>query len=210
MACHNADKGGANQLGPNLWGIVGSRSPRTGGFAFSDALKKRRDLELGQSQQMADQPAAFAPGTKMTFAGLGDPQERADVDGIPQQRTAIRRCRCPRRLPPPRTEARGQQAAAIRPVRPNNGPQKAGKEPVLNTAAAEKSRRTSAAPRRLIKPYRQAPRSLGRSALLARRLRMFGIDGGRRSPTLPRRSRTSGTGRGRRARSRPPRPAPRS
>ena len=41
MACHNADKGGANQLGPNLWDIVGEPIAQgKGGFAFSDALKK--------------------------------------------------------------------------------------------------------------------------------------------------------------------------
>jgi cytochrome c len=41
-ACHNADKGGANALGPNLWGVVGdSVAAGRGGFAFSDALKSK-------------------------------------------------------------------------------------------------------------------------------------------------------------------------
>ena len=39
-ACHNADKGGANGLGPNLYGVVGDPvATGRGGFAFSDALK---------------------------------------------------------------------------------------------------------------------------------------------------------------------------
>ena len=37
-ACHNADKGGANQLGPNLWGVLGEPIGKGRGFAFSDAL----------------------------------------------------------------------------------------------------------------------------------------------------------------------------
>jgi cytochrome c len=38
MACHNADKGGANQLGPNLWGVIGEPVGQGKGFAFSPAL----------------------------------------------------------------------------------------------------------------------------------------------------------------------------
>ena len=38
-ACHNADKGGANALGPNLWGVLGKPHGHVAGFAYSDALK---------------------------------------------------------------------------------------------------------------------------------------------------------------------------
>ena len=38
-ACHNADKGGANALGPNLWGVIGEPVGKGAhGFAFSEAL----------------------------------------------------------------------------------------------------------------------------------------------------------------------------
>src|SRR6188768_1419879 len=41
-ACHNADKGGANALGPNLYGVIGEGIGQgAGGFAFSDALKSK-------------------------------------------------------------------------------------------------------------------------------------------------------------------------
>ena len=40
-ACHNADKGGANQMGPNLWGVIGEPVGQGKGFAFSDALAKK-------------------------------------------------------------------------------------------------------------------------------------------------------------------------
>ena len=79
-ACHNADPGGANALGPALYGVMGNPVGAHPGFAFSDALASH-----GGSwdwQTMSDwlaSPKAFAPGTKMTFAGLGNPQDRADL-----------------------------------------------------------------------------------------------------------------------------------
>ena len=79
-ACHNADKGGANQLGPNLWGVLGEPVGQGHGFAFSDALaKKGGTWNWDNLAQWLTSPKAFAPGTKMTFAGLGNPQDRANV-----------------------------------------------------------------------------------------------------------------------------------
>ena len=79
-ACHNADKGGANQLGPNLWGVLGEPVGVGHSFAFSDALaKKGGTWNWDNLAQWLTSPKAFAPGTKMTFAGLGNPQDRANV-----------------------------------------------------------------------------------------------------------------------------------
>ena len=80
-ACHNADQGGANGLGPNLWGVVGEPIGQgAGGFAFSDALaKKGGKWDFDQLMVWLKSPKAFAPGTKMTFAGLSNPQDRANV-----------------------------------------------------------------------------------------------------------------------------------
>ena len=98
MACHNADKGGANQLGPNLWGVLGEPIGQGKGFAFSDALSKKGGTwNWDKLSQWLTSPKAFAPGTKMTFAGLSKPEDRANVDCVPEQRTAICRSRFPRR-----------------------------------------------------------------------------------------------------------------
>jgi cytochrome c len=79
-ACHNADKGGANQLGPNLWGVLGEPVGQGRGFAFSDGLaKKGGTWNWDNLSQWLASPKTFAPGTKMTFAGLGNPQDRANV-----------------------------------------------------------------------------------------------------------------------------------
>ena len=80
-ACHNADKGGANQLGPNLWGVPGEPIGKgAGGFAFSSALSgKGGNWDFTTLNEWLSNPKKFAPGTKMTFAGLGSPEDRANV-----------------------------------------------------------------------------------------------------------------------------------
>ena len=79
-ACHNADKGGANQLGPNLWGVLGEPIGQGKGFAFSPALSgKGGSWNWDVLSQWLTSPKTFAPGTKMTFAGISNPQDRANV-----------------------------------------------------------------------------------------------------------------------------------
>lgn len=87
-ACHNADKGGPNALGPNLYNVVGDAvATGRGGFAFTDALKgKGGKWDFDNLNAWLTSPKAYAPGTKMTFAGLSDPQQRANViDYLNQQ-----------------------------------------------------------------------------------------------------------------------------
>jgi cytochrome c len=79
--CHNADKGGANGTGPNLYGVVdapiGKRVP---GFAYSPALSgKGGNWTWDNLFAWLKSPRAFAEGTKMGFAGLANPQDRANV-----------------------------------------------------------------------------------------------------------------------------------
>jgi cytochrome c len=79
-ACHNADNGGANGLGPNLWGMMGSAIAQRAGFAYSDPLRSHGGTwDWDTMSTWLKSPRNFANGTKMTFAGLSDPQERADV-----------------------------------------------------------------------------------------------------------------------------------
>ena len=79
-ACHNDDNGGPNQLGPNLWGVLGHPRAAHPGFAYSDALKgKPGTWDFKSLDEWLTSPKAYAPGTKMTFAGLGDPMDRANV-----------------------------------------------------------------------------------------------------------------------------------
>ena len=80
-ACHTINQGGAAQIGPNLYGIVGDNEAEgRGGFAFSDALKAHGGKwGFDELNAWLTSPRKYAPGTKMTFAGLSNPKDRADV-----------------------------------------------------------------------------------------------------------------------------------
>ncbi len=82
-ACHSFDEGGANKVGPNLWGIVGSEPAEVPGFQFSDALEKLKSegkkWDYTNLDHFLTSPSSYAPGTKMTFAGIKKIDQRADV-----------------------------------------------------------------------------------------------------------------------------------
>ncbi|MCJ1961384.1 c-type cytochrome [Novosphingobium mangrovi (ex Hu et al. 2023)] len=80
-SCHTIESGGANGIGPNLHGVVGEGvGAGAGGFAFSDALKSvGGEWTFDKLNEWLTSPKAFAPGTKMTFAGLAKPEERANL-----------------------------------------------------------------------------------------------------------------------------------
>jgi cytochrome c len=80
-SCHTFNQGGANGIGPNLYGVVGDHiAEGRGGFAFSDGLKSKGGTwDFASLNQWLHNPKAFAPGTKMTFAGLGNAEDRANL-----------------------------------------------------------------------------------------------------------------------------------
>jgi cytochrome c len=81
QACHDFKKGGPNKIGPNLWGIVGSKPAEVPGYTFSDAMKAREDKPWTYEalDNFLTSPRTFVQGTKMTFPGLPKPQDRADI-----------------------------------------------------------------------------------------------------------------------------------
>ena len=80
-SCHTDAAGGANGIGPNLHEIVGDAvASGRGGFAFSEDLKKAGGKwDWATLDHWLKNPKGMASGTKMTFAGLSDGQERANV-----------------------------------------------------------------------------------------------------------------------------------
>jgi len=130
-ACHNADQGGANALGPNLWDVLGEPIGKGKGFPFSPALSGVGGTwNWDNMSEWLTSPKKFAPGTKMTFAGLSNPQDRANV-------IAFLNTHSDNPLPLPEAPAEAAAAPADQPANANvagtgpeqPGPQKAEDEP---------------------------------------------------------------------------------
>jgi cytochrome c len=79
MACHSV-KAGENKVGPSLNGIVGRAAGQVAGFNYSTANKNSgKTWDEETMFAYLEDPRGAIPGTKMAFAGLKKPQDRADV-----------------------------------------------------------------------------------------------------------------------------------
>jgi cytochrome c len=80
LACHTMQKGGPNQQGPNLYGVVDRPRASEAGFNYSAALKaKGGTWTFDELNKFLTSPKGYIPGTAMTFVGLPRDGQRADV-----------------------------------------------------------------------------------------------------------------------------------
>lgn len=79
-ACHKVEDG-ANATGPHLFGVVGREVATVSDFNYSDALLALQGNTWTPEEisHYVENPKAYAPGNKMTFAGLKKIEDRANL-----------------------------------------------------------------------------------------------------------------------------------
>lgn len=79
--CHSFDAGGANKVGPNLWGIMGAKHAHLDSFTYSSIFQEMHDVVWTEENMDAflKKPRTYAPGTKMAYAGMRKIEDRAHL-----------------------------------------------------------------------------------------------------------------------------------
>ena len=78
--CHSNAKGAPNRLGPNLFGVVGRKAGTVAGYSYSPAMKRAGFVWTpAKLSDYLAAPQKVVPGNNMPFAGIADPQQRANI-----------------------------------------------------------------------------------------------------------------------------------
>jgi cytochrome c len=86
QGCHSID---ANRVGPRHAGLFGRRAGSLDDYNYSDAMRASGIVwDETTLDEFLTAPRKFIPGTKMPFAGIADPQERADLIAYLKKATA--------------------------------------------------------------------------------------------------------------------------
>ena len=79
-ACHNIQEGQGPKVGPDLYDVVGRKIASVAGFNYSAALKAMSGTwTFAELNKWLLDPRKDVPGTAMTFAGLANEKQRADI-----------------------------------------------------------------------------------------------------------------------------------
>jgi cytochrome c len=77
LGCHAL---AADRVGPRHCGLLGRRAGSVVGFSYSPAMKKSRlTWNVGTLDRFLASPIKVVPGTSMTYDGVPDPKDRADL-----------------------------------------------------------------------------------------------------------------------------------
>jgi len=86
LACHTLAH---NRVGPRHCGLFGRKAGTVPTYAYSSAMKKYGVTWNEETlDRFLENPLKTVPGTKMGYAGIKDPQERADLIAYLKQATS--------------------------------------------------------------------------------------------------------------------------
>ena len=79
-ACHSIAEGGANKIGPALWGVLGKKAGSASNYKYSKAMVEHgKPWSFEEMNGFLIKPKDWVKGTKMSFAGLKNEKDRASV-----------------------------------------------------------------------------------------------------------------------------------
>lgn len=79
-SCHTFTADAPDMTGPDLYGVFGRKVASRAGYSYSTALKaKDWTWDAGRLDGWLKSPRTYVPGTKMTFYGIPDDQDRRDL-----------------------------------------------------------------------------------------------------------------------------------
>ena len=79
-ACHSIAQGGSNKIGPALWGVLGRKAGSVSGYKYSKSMVAyAKPWSFDEMNGFLIKPKEWVKGTKMAYAGLKDPKERASL-----------------------------------------------------------------------------------------------------------------------------------
>ena len=79
-ACHSIAEGGANKIGPALWGVIGRKAGSVPNYKYSKAMAAySKNWSFEEMNGFLIKPKDWIKGTKMSFAGLKNAKDRAAV-----------------------------------------------------------------------------------------------------------------------------------
>ena len=79
-ACHSIKEGGANKIGPALWGALGRTAGSLPDYKYSKAMAAHgKNWSFEEMNGFLIKPKDWIKGTKMSFAGLKNAKDRAAV-----------------------------------------------------------------------------------------------------------------------------------